>query len=72
MDIVMLYLLYNTQDVLYGTVLSDRLHAVWFIRNTVKFGIDLFQKFSENFPSFVAYLLSFCFLFFPQILIVSI
>ena len=38
------------------------LHAVRFIRNTVKFGLVLFLKFSENYTRSVAYLLTFCFL----------
>ena len=37
------------------------LHAVWFIRNTVKFGLVLCLKFSENYTRSVAYL-TFCFL----------
>ena len=38
------------------------IHAVWFIRNTVKFGLVLFLKFSENYTRSVAYLFTFCFL----------
>ena len=38
------------------------IHAVWFIRNTVKFGIVLFLKIFENCITSVAYLLTFCFL----------
>ena len=37
-------------------VIRNRIHSVWFIRNTVKFDLVLFLNFSEKGPRPVAYL----------------